>query len=451
MISFAPTHEVNVAFVRAIGRWTMTALVINCFIGAGIFGLPGEVNHLLGRASPIAMILAAFGMAVIIACVAEVASQFSEPGGPYLYVRTAFGRFVGMQIGWVELLDVTAGLAALTTLFVDYLSVFLPRPMNVLERGSLIAVVIAIPAMVNYRGVRSGGRLSNLTTLAKLAPLALLILAGLARFAHQPQHIHVSDITSPGLSNWARAMVFLLFAFGGWEDALVPTGEISEPRRAIPFGLGTGLFTTAVIYMLLQFITVATIGTKPTDAPLQEAAAVLLGNRGATFVNIAALVSIYGWISAAMLYAPRLAYSLAAQGDFPSTFKRMHIRFHTPAVAILFYALMGWVLAVSGTFLWLVAVSSAAFIVLYGAMCASLMRLRKLRPTLDVLRIPFAPILSILGIAICLALATGLKGREVLLMCVTALVATANWLWARRHHLEPETMASAAAGPQPPA
>src|SRR5215472_1594713 len=329
------------AFVRAIGRWTMTALVINCFIGAGIFGLPGEVNHLLGRASPIAMILAAFGMAVIIACVAEVASQFSEPGGPYLYVRTAFGRFVGMQIGWVELLDVTAGLAALTTLFVAYLSVFLPRPMNVLERGSLIAVVIAIPAMVNYRGVRSGGRLSNLTTLAKLAPLALLILAGLARFAHQPQHIHLSDITSPGLSNWARAMVFLLFAFGGWEDALVPTGEINEPRRSIPFGLGTGLFTTAVIYMLLQFITVATIGTKPTDAPLQETAAVLIGSRGAAFVNIAALVSIYGWISAAMLYAPRLAYSLAAQGDFPAAFRKMHTRFHTPAFAILFYALKG--------------------------------------------------------------------------------------------------------------
>jgi len=136
-------------------------------------------------------------------------------------------------------------------------------------------------------------------------------------------------------------MVFLLFAFGGWEDALVPTGEINEPRRSIPFGLGTGLFTTAVIYMLLQFITVATIGTKPTDAPLQETAAVLIGSRGAAFVNIAALVSIYGWISAAMLYAPRLAYSLAAQGDFPAAFRKMHTRFHTPAFAILFYALKG--------------------------------------------------------------------------------------------------------------
>lgn len=75
----------------------MTALVINCIIGGGIFGLPGELTRLLGRASPFAMILAALGMAVILSCFAEVASQFSEPGGAYLYVRTAFGRFAGMQ------------------------------------------------------------------------------------------------------------------------------------------------------------------------------------------------------------------------------------------------------------------------------------------------------------------------------------------------------------------
>jgi amino acid transporter len=88
------------AFVRSIRRWTMTALVINCIIGGGIFGVPGELTRLLGRASPIAMIFAALGTGVIMACFAEVASQFSEPRGPYLYVRTAFGRFLGIQIGW---------------------------------------------------------------------------------------------------------------------------------------------------------------------------------------------------------------------------------------------------------------------------------------------------------------------------------------------------------------
>ena len=433
------------AFIRSIGRWTMAALVINCIIGGGIFGLPGELNRLLGRASPIAVIFATLGVVIIMASVAEVASQFSEPGGAYLYVRTAFGRFMGMQIGWIELLSVTAGLAALANLFINYLAIFLAWPLDAWKRGSLLAILIAVPAIVNYRGVRSGAKLSNIMTVAKLSPLALLILFGIAHFAQQPQWIHASEIASPGISNWVRAMVFLLVAFGGWEYSLIPSGEIRETRRTIPFGLGTGLLACAAIYVLLQFITVTTIGTKMTDAPLQGAASVLLGRGGAAFVTIAALISTYGWISGAMLYAPRLAYSLAAQDDFPAVLARVHPRFHTPTAAILFYALTGWVLAFSGTFLWLMALGSGTMMVMYAAMCASLIRLRKLTPNADALRIPLGPVLSILGIGISLALMTGLKRSEALLLCVTALIATANWLWAKRRQVESEERIRAAA------
>ena len=426
------------AFVRSIGRWTMTALVINFIIGGGIFGLPSEVTRLLGRASPIAMIVAALGMAVIVACITEVGSQFSDPGGAYLYVRTVFGRFIGIQIGWFNLLVLTSVIGALANLFVNYLGTFLAWPVNTWERGSLMAILIAIPAAANYFGVRSGANLSNVMTLAKLAPLVLLILFGVSRFIHQPQMIHASEIASPGLSNWISALVLVLFAYSGSETALLPTGEMREPRRTIPFGLGVGLLVCAAIYALLQFITVATIGPMITDRPLAETASVLFGRGGATFVAVSVMLSTYGWISGAILNAPRLAYSLAAQGDFPAILARLHPRFHTPAVAILFCALLGWVLASSGTFLWLVALSSGAVMVLYVATCASLIPLRKLHSNAPELRIPFGPVLSVLGIAICLMLMTGLKRREVFLMCVTVLVATGNWLWARRHHLEPE-------------
>jgi basic amino acid/polyamine antiporter, APA family len=273
-------------FIRSIGRWTMTALVINCIIGSGIFGLSGELTRLLGRASPFAMIFAALGMAVIMACIAEVASQFSEPGGAYLYARTAFGRFFGMQIGWFELLSVTGGLAAVASLFLNYLTAFLPWSLNTWERGALLAIVIAIPAVVNYLGVRSGANLSSVMTVAKLSPLALLILFGVARFSLHPEMIHVSEVASPKLSNWVSAMVLLVFAYGGWEDGLLPGGEVTEPRKTIPFGLGMGLVACAVIYMLLQFITVATIGIRITDRPLVETASVLLGRGGATFVKL---------------------------------------------------------------------------------------------------------------------------------------------------------------------
>ena len=122
-------------------------------------------------------------------CFAEVASQFSEPGGAYLYVRTAFGRFAGMQISWFDLLNMIATIAALSNLFADYLATFFPSTQSTWNRALVMAILIAIPAAVNYRGVSSGANLSSLMTLAKLLPLALLIVFGVARFAQHPEII----------------------------------------------------------------------------------------------------------------------------------------------------------------------------------------------------------------------------------------------------------------------
>src|SRR5215831_11724201 len=175
------------AFVRSIGRWTMTALVINCIIGSGIFGVPAELTRLLGRASPIAMILAALGMGVFMACIAEVASQFAEPGGAYLYTRTAFGRFVGLQIAWFGLLAPLGAVAVCANLMLTYLTTFVPWTLNVWEHGLAIALLIAIPAALNYCGVRSGANFSTVMTIAKLSPLVLLIGVGITRFGHELQ------------------------------------------------------------------------------------------------------------------------------------------------------------------------------------------------------------------------------------------------------------------------
>jgi len=417
----------------------MTALVINCTIGSGIFALPGELNRLLGRASPFAVILAAMAMAIIMACVVEVASQFSEPGGAYLYTRTAFGHFVGMQIGWFFLLAGLAAVAVAANLFMNYLATFLPSTLNVWERGLGMALLIGIPTAANYCGVRSGANLSNVMTLAKLSPLALLILFGGLRFAHHPQIIHASEIASPGWSNWVRAVALLFFPFSGWEESIIPSGELKEPRLTIPFALGTGLLACAAIYTLLQFITVATVGPNVTEWPLAQAASLLLGRGGAGLISIAIMVSTFGYISANLLTNTRLAYSLAALGDFPTVLARIHPRFHTPATAILVYALTGSTLAVTGTFLFVLALSAGSSMIYYAGMCASLIRLRKLRPSADAFRIPFGPVLSIVAVAIALGLMTGLKRRELLLMCVTALIATANWLWSRGRHVQSES------------
>src|SRR5262249_24389484 len=107
--------------VRAIGRWSMVALAVNSIVGSGIFGLPAPVAGFLGRVSPYAVLLAGAGMGVSTASYAEVASQFTETGGTYLYLRRAFGRLVGVQVAWLSLLSRTTAIAAGVNLFVTYL------------------------------------------------------------------------------------------------------------------------------------------------------------------------------------------------------------------------------------------------------------------------------------------------------------------------------------------
>jgi len=429
--------EATVPFIRSIGRGAMTGLVINSIVGSGIFGVPSELTRLLGRASPLAMVFAALGMAIIMSAITEVASQFSEPGGPYLYVRRAFGRFLGLQVGWFWLLAMIGGGAANANLFVLYLAGFVPPVAHGWVRAVVLTALIATPTVANYVGVRSGANLSTLLAVAKLLPLGMLIVLGVLRFSHQFQLIHTSEVTGPGGKAWLTAFLLLLFAYGGYENALAPMGEIKEPRRTVPFGLAAGLLVSMIVYSLLQFLTVATIGTRATDRPLADAASVLLGLGGATFVAVAIMVSTYGWIAGAVLNGPRAQYAFSAQGDLPPSFSSLHPRYHTPSIAILIFAGLVWILALTGTFLWVAAVTAGSMAILYGGICAALIRLRRRQPRADALRIPWGNALGAMGVLICMILLTRLQLRQALLMSVTALVAAANWWWAAHRASNP--------------
>src|SRR5215469_6017448 len=122
----APPQRSPTELVRAIGRWSMVALAVNCIVGSGIFGLPAPVAGFVGRASPLAVLLAGAGMGVIIACYGEVASQFTETGGTYLYLRHAFGRLAGLQVVWLTLLVRLPAGAAAVNLLVSYSAEFFP-------------------------------------------------------------------------------------------------------------------------------------------------------------------------------------------------------------------------------------------------------------------------------------------------------------------------------------
>ena len=434
---YANLLRVRMAFVRSIGRWSMTALVVNSIIGNSIFGLPAELTRLLGRASPIAMLVAALIVSIIVACMAEVASQFTEAGGSYLYVRKAFGRFAGLQVGWFGLFACIAGGAANATLFVFYFASIWPAAGERWSRIGIMAAVIVIPTVVNYFGVRRGANMSTVLTVAKLLPLVLLIALGLAHFIQQqPQPAAVAEFAKPGMSAWLRALLLLIFAYAGFEFAVAPGGEIENPRRTVPFGLATGLLVCALVYTLIQFVTVATIGASATQHPLADTASVLLRRGGSLFVAIAVMISTYAWISGNIVTAPRIVYAFAANGDAPAFLAKINPRFNTPVLAIAVYAVLMFLLATTGTYLWVAAVGAAALLILYSAVCASLIRLRRMQPEAQALRIPFGPAFAVLSIAISVALISALDRHQVLLIGVTALLATTNWGWAKQRSTE---------------
>lgn len=414
-------------FERSIGRWAMTGLVVNCIIGSGIFGLPGELNRLLGRASPIAMIAAGLLMASIMAPAAEVASQFSEPGGAYLYARRSFGRFVGLQVGWFSLLSSVAAGATIANLFVVYLAGQVPSAGHGVLRALVLLAFVGIPAGVNYFGVRQGAILSSVLVVSKIVPLLVIIVLGLARFSTKLELIHAREIVAPGWANWLNALLLLMFAYQGFEYAIMAGGEVENPRRTIPFSLGMGLLAVVAVYTFLQFVTLATIGTSTSARSVADSASVLIGPMGATVITIAVLISTSGANSSLLLEAPRLVFSLAAEGEFPAALAQLHPRFHTPATAIVSFAALVWLLAVSGGFFWLLAVTAAASMIMYVSICAAFFQLRRSQPAADALRVPLGPVLSVIGIFMSLVLITRLQLSQALLVGVTVLVAAANW------------------------
>ena len=420
--------------VRAIGRWSLAALAVNSIIGSGIFGLPATVAGLLGKRSVVAVLIAGAAMGVIMACFAEVASQFSEAGGPYLYARAAFGRLTGILVGWMLYLAQTAAPAANANLFVIYLAEFWPAAKEPWPRFVILTLLVGVLALINARGARQGAAVSNVFTVAKILPLLMVVLAGAAVTI-----IHPAPWGAAGpmpASVWIKAMVLLIFAYGGFESALAPMSEAKNPGRDAAFALFVALIACTVIYALVQWVVVGVLGPgATTDRPLAEVARVTMGNRGAGLVALGALVSVYGYLSAKLLGMPRVTFALAKGGDLPEVFAAVGPRFHTPWFSILFYAAAVWGLAMVGSFAWNVTLSVVARLFYYGVVCAAVIALRRKQPLAAGFRLPGGQVLAVLGVGIAAALATQVDLSKSLILAATVGAALLNWLWARKERV----------------
>ena len=405
--------------------------MINIMIGSGIFGLPSALAGLLGRASLGALLIGGVAAAILVASFSEVASYFTAAGGPYLYTRVAFGRFVGLQIGWIFWLARVAAAAANANIFVVYFAEFWPRATSFVPRFVILTVLIWGLALVNSMGVRGAARLSNVFTLAKLIPLLLVGFAGAGFLFLHPAASNL-PAGATGAAVWLQASLLIVFAFGGFDGAITATGEVKNPRRDAAFALFTAVAACTVVYMLVQW---AALNTVPNLAhsprPLADAARNTLGHAGALLIAVGALISVFGNLTGNLLGVPRITFALAEQGDFPVFFAAVHPRYRTPYVSIFAFALLLWIFALVGNFTWNVGLSAVGRLFYYGAVCIAVPVLRKKFPGQAQVRLPGGLWLAGVGLVICLVLLTQVNRGGLLILLATSTVAILNWLLVR--------------------
>ena len=426
------------ALVRSLGRWSIAALVLNGVIGSGVFVLPGTVGGSLGWASLAAWVLAAVFTAAMIFCFAEVASRFSGAGGAYLFVQEAFGSFAGLQIGWLSYFVRVISAAVQANLFSTYLAEFLPWAET--RAGGIVVntLFIGVLAAINVRSVRSGARVSNAFALVKIAPLVAFGVLGLLWLA-SGKTVAQAATADPTAGTWLQLLLLLMFAYGGFETAVIPLAEAKDPGRDAPFALLAGLGLVTVLYLAAQATVLATLpDPDATNRPLAASMRAMLGAGGAMVITLAALISVYGWLAGNMLGVPRLSMAMAERGDFPAVLARVHPTFRTPWVSILVFAGVSWALANQAGLLQNLSLSAVSRLFVYGLVCASLpvFRRRDAHGSGAVgparFRAPAGMAMAALGVAASVVLAARMNARESLTMGVLVVLAAAHWFLRRR-------------------
>lgn len=364
----------NESLVRGIGRWDLTAIAINTIIGTGIFILPARATGMIGDFSLVAIIACAVVIGLVVLCFAEVSSRFDTTGGMYLYAKEAFGPVVGFEVGWLYWIVRVATYAANCNAFLIYLSFFYPPANEGWLRIALISLIVIPMTAINYIGVRQSTILTNVFTVGKIVPL--LVFAGVGVFFIDPANFTFAK--SPSYSDFSAAVLFLIYAYVGFEAAVIPAGESKDPKRDLPFALFVALGFCTLLYILIQTVATGTLpGLAESKTPLADAAGTFMGSIGASFIAIGALISILGNLNGGFLAASRLPFAMAEHKELPKTIGLVHEKFKTPYVSIVITAAAILILTINSTFFSAVTIATVTRLLVYATTCLALPVFRK--------------------------------------------------------------------------
>ena len=403
------------ALRRALGRWDLTAIGVNQVIGAAIFLLPADVARLVGSWSPLMFLGVGLASLFVALCFAEVGSRFDTTGGPIGPARAAFGRFVGFEVGWMMWFTrVSSGASVINGLALA-LGYYWPAVSTGTPRALVILAVLGGLTWANLRGIKQASWLVNTFTIGKLLPLAAFIAVGIW-FADMSRVVPSGPAP---LAQMGTAALLLIFAYGGYEVTGIPAGEASNPKCDVPFAfVATILIVSAVMTLTAAVATGLLPDVGATKTPIADASALVMGAFGGLLVSVGSVVSMTGNNMGQLLSGSRSVFALAENGDLPAVFARVHPEYRTPYVAIWFTSIVLVVLALTGSFVFLAAVSAVARLVIYLSACGATLRLR--RPDMATrvapasFTVPGGPMIPIVAILITLSILAGATTQQLL-------------------------------------
>lgn len=421
---------------RGLGRFDVVSLCVNSVVGAGVFAMPAAIAVGAGRYS-LAVVFAAFVVVALLALsLAEVASRYDVTGGPQYYAQVTFGPAAGFTVGWLFTLSSVASNAVIAQVMLDYAAALWPVLATPWARAIAITVFTIFLVVINVRGVSRGAWVGNVLTVAKMLPLGLIALAGL--WFTGWNDIPTTDPGEPdGLSDALRVAIF---ACVGFHVAAVVAGEMRDPRRDLPVSILGGLAIACLLYLLLML---ACFGVLPdisaSALPLVDVAESFVGPAGAALMAAAAVVSCAGGLAVQMLVGPRYIFALGEAGDLPRPILGVHRAFHTPHVAIIVYGAVSWLLTITGTFKYLLAIFVISRMLAHGSTAAALMVLRRREGPAPV-AVPGGNVIAVLALAACAAIvttATATAVRDVAIVIAAGFVIRALVRWRRTGVLPP--------------
>jgi basic amino acid/polyamine antiporter, APA family len=322
---------------RDLSYFDLMNIVIGAIVGSDIYIIPGITAGLIGPFAIVVWILGGVIAMVLAMVFGYCAYYVPRVGGSYAYVSAAFNDFWGFVAGWSMCIAEIVALPVFAIVFISYLQYFVPLGGE--AQFVVKALFVVAFVAVNVGGVKAAGRLNDVLTLAKLAPLLLIIVLGVGSLVLNPK---LSENYTPfapfGVGSFGTVMVLVFWAYAGFELGSLPSSEVVDPKKNVPRALITGMAIVVFFYVLTNvavFGLASSAELAKSAVPLVLASTALLGTAGAVITGVGALASVSGTDETEVLGTARLIYAMSADGLLPKALGKVHARFKTPYVAIL--------------------------------------------------------------------------------------------------------------------